>query len=106
MGHLGPKRGQNEVLGHFLAQNALVFADSVFYDYELWYLVATGGQSAEKLLALKWAQLGPKRGQNEVLGHFLVQNALVFADFVFYDQEVWYLFVSGGQSAENRYLWP
>ena len=63
MGHLGPKRGQNEVLGHFLAQNALVFADSVFYDCELWYLVASGGQSAEKnLLARKWAELGPKRG--------------------------------------------
>ena len=27
MGHLGPKRGQNEVLGHFLVQNALGFAD-------------------------------------------------------------------------------
>ena len=35
MGHLGPKRGQNEVLGLFLAQNALVFADSVYYDCEL-----------------------------------------------------------------------
>ena len=69
---LGPKRGQNEVLGLFLAHNALVFADSVYYDWELWYLVASGGQSAEKkLLALKWAQLGPKRGQNEVLGYFL-----------------------------------
>ena len=32
MGHLGPKRGQNEVLGHFLVQNALFFADSVYYD--------------------------------------------------------------------------
>ena len=88
MGHLGPKRGQNEVLGHFLAQNALVFADSVFYDCELWYLVASGGQSAEKkLLALKWAQLGPKRGQNEVLGHFLVQNSFVLADFAYDDWE-------------------
>ena len=88
MGHLGPKRGQNEVLGHFLAQNALVFADSVFYDCELWYPVASGGQSAEKnLLALKWAQLGPKRGQNEVLGHFLVQSSFVLADFAYYDWE-------------------
>ena len=25
MGHLGPKRGQNEVLGPYLAQNALAF---------------------------------------------------------------------------------
>ena len=56
MGHLGPKRGQNEVLGHFLAQNALVFADSVFYDCELWYLVASSGQSAEKKF------VGPKMG--------------------------------------------
>ena len=39
------------------------------------------------LLALKWAQLGPKRGQNEVFGHFFVQNALDFADFAYYDQE-------------------
>ena len=30
----------------------------------------------ENLLALNWAQLGPKTGQNEGLGHFLVQNAL------------------------------
>ena len=64
MGQLGPKRGQNEVLGHFLVQIALVFADYVHYDGELWYLVASGGQSAEKnLLALKWAQLGPKRAK-------------------------------------------
>ena len=27
MGHLGLKRGQNEVLGHYLALNALVFGD-------------------------------------------------------------------------------
>ena len=88
MGQLGPKRGQNEVLGHFLVQNALVFADYVHYDGELWYLVASGGQSAEKkLLALKWAQLGPKRGQNEVLGHFLVQSSFVLADFAYYDWE-------------------
>ena len=41
----------------------------------------------EKLLALKWVQLGPKRGQKEVLSHFFVQNALDFADAVYYDQE-------------------
>ena len=34
MGQLGPKRGQNEVLGHFLALNALDFADAVYYDKE------------------------------------------------------------------------
>ena len=42
----------------------------------------------KKLLEPKMGQLRPKRGQNEVLGHFLVQHALVFADFVFYDREV------------------
>ena len=88
MGQLGPKRGQNEVLGHFIVQNALVFADSVYYDCELWYLAASGGQRADKkLLALKWAQLGPKRGQNEVLGHFLVQSSFVLVDFAYYDRE-------------------
>ena len=84
MGQLEPKRGQNEALGHFHGQNALDFVGSVYW--ELWYLIAGGGQSAEKvLLALKWAQLGPKRGQNDVLGHFLVQTVLAFADFVCYD---------------------
>ena len=50
----------------------------------------------KKLLALKLAQLGPKRGQNEVLGHFHVQNALVFANYAYYDGELCYLVVSGG----------
>ena len=78
----GPRGGQNEVLGHFYVQNALVFANFAYYDRELWYLVVIGGLSAEKnLLALKWAQLGPKRGQNEVLGYFYVQNASVFPIF-------------------------
>ena len=35
MGPIRAQRGQNEVLGHFLGQNALVFADSVYYDREL-----------------------------------------------------------------------
>ena len=43
MGHLGPKRGQDEVLGHFLGLYALVFADFEYYDSELLYLVADGG---------------------------------------------------------------
>ena len=56
MGNLGLKRGQNEVLGHFLIPNALDFADFASYDWELQYLVPNSGQSAEKkLLALKWA---------------------------------------------------
>ena len=59
MGQLGPRRGQNEVLGHFLVQNALVFADFVHYDGQLRYIVASGGESAEKnLMALK---MGPIR---------------------------------------------
>ena len=56
MGYLGPKRGQNEVLGHFLIQNALDFADFAYCDWELKYLVPNSGQSAEKKIAgPKWA---------------------------------------------------
>ena len=32
MGHLGPKRGKNEVLGLFLALNTLDFANFAYYD--------------------------------------------------------------------------
>ena len=33
MGHLGPKRGQNDaVLGHSLVQNTLVFGNFAQYD--------------------------------------------------------------------------
>ena len=46
------------------------------------------------------AQLGPKRGQNEVLGHFRVQNALVFANFAYYDRELGYLVGIAGQCAK------
>ena len=42
MGHLGLKRGQDDVLGHFLGQCALVFAGFAYYDSELLYLVADG----------------------------------------------------------------
>ena len=41
----------------------------------------------KNLLAQKMGQLGPKKGQNEVLGHFRVQYALVFADFAHYGWE-------------------
>ena len=37
-----------------------------------------------------WPENGPfraKTGQNEVFGHFLVQNALDFADSAYYDKE-------------------
>ena len=33
----------------------------------------------------KMGQLGPKRGQNELIGHFLGYYALVFDDFAYYD---------------------
>ena len=56
MGHLGLKRGQNEVLGHFLGYYALVFGDYVYNARYLWYLVDNCAQGAENnLLALKWA---------------------------------------------------
>ena len=47
-------------------------------------------------LALKWAQLGSKGGQKDVLGYFHFQNALIFANFACYDSELLYLVVSGG----------
>ena len=56
MGQLGLKRGQNEVLGLFYGQSALVFANFAYYDWELWYLVGNGGQSAENFF------VGPKMG--------------------------------------------
>ena len=43
------------------------------------------------LLALKWAQLGQKRGQNEVLVHFDFQNAFDFAYVAYHDGEQCYL---------------
>ena len=55
MGHLGPKCGQNEVLGHFLG----------YYP--------------------KMGHLGTKMGQGEVLGHFLGYYAFGFGDFAYYD---------------------
>ena len=86
MGHLGPKRGQNEVFSHFLVLNVLDFADVAYYDREYQYLVPTSDQSAEKEFAgPKMGQLGPERGQNKVLGHSLAQKALVFDDFAYDD---------------------
>ena len=32
MGHLGLKRGQNEVFGHLFVQNASDFSDYAYYD--------------------------------------------------------------------------
>ena len=88
MGHLGPKRGQNEVLGHFLAQNASVFADFAYFDWELWYLVASGGQSAEKkFVGPKMGPIGAKKWPKEVLGHFYFQDSFVLADFAYYAWE-------------------
>ena len=88
MGHLGPKRGQNEVFGHLFVQNALDFADYAYYDWEQLYLRLDSGQSYEKNFAgPKMGHLGLKRGQNEVFGLFLHQNALDFDDSAYYDQE-------------------
>ena len=42
MGHLGLKRGQDEVLGYFLGHYVLVFAGFAYYDSDLLYLVADG----------------------------------------------------------------
>ena len=53
--------------------------------------------------------MGPiraKKGQNEVLGHFHVHNALVFANFAYYDSELWYPVDSGGQSAKWFFVGP
>ena len=54
MGHLGLKRGQDDVLGHFLGHHVLVFAGFAYHDSDLLYLVADGDLSAEKEFA------GPK----------------------------------------------
>ena len=40
----------------------------------------------KKFAGPKMGHLGPKRGQNEVLDHLLVQKELVFGDFANYDQ--------------------
>ena len=42
MGHLGLKRGQDEILGYFLGHYLLVFAGFAYYDSDLLYLVADG----------------------------------------------------------------
>ena len=42
-------------------------------------------RALKKIAGPKMGQLGPKRGQNKVLGHFLAQNALVFDDFAYDD---------------------
>ena len=86
-GPIRAKWGQNEILGHFRVQNALVFADFVYYHSELWYLVGNSGQSAEKtMIGPKMGPIRTRRGQNEVFGHFHVQNALAFANFAKYDK--------------------
>ena len=48
--------------------------------------------------------LGPKRGQNGVFCHFLIQKSLVFADFSYYVRYLCYLVEYGGQSAEKKSL--
>ena len=39
----------------------------------------------KKFAGPKMGDLGPKRGQNEVLGHYLALSALVFGDFAYRD---------------------
>ena len=83
MGHLGPKRGQNEVLGLFLAQNALVFADSVYYDRELWYLVASGGQrAAKKIVGPKMGPIRAKKGPKWGFRPFSCSECISFLPIV------------------------
>ena len=53
--------------------------------------------------ALEGVQLGPKRGQNEVLGYFHVENALVFANVAYYDRELRFLFIDGDGGSEHRF---
>ena len=70
---LGPIRAKKGAKWGFrpfsCSKYALVFANFAYYDRELWYLVGSDGQCAKLfLLALKLAQLGPKKGQNEVTG--------------------------------------
>ena len=47
-----------------------------------------------------------KRGQNGVLGHFHVQNALVFLPILHIMIQLWYLVVSGDQSVEENLAGP
>ena len=48
--------------------------------------MASGGQSAEIIfVGPKVGPIKAKKGPNEVLGHFLVQNSFVLADFAYYD---------------------
>ena len=56
-------------------------------------------------MALEWVQLGPKRGQNEVLGYFHVKNALVFDNVACYNRELRFLVIGGDQSREHRFCW-
>ena len=52
--------------------------------------------SSKKLFGPKMGQLGPKRGQDEVLSHFLVVNAIVFASFVYFDRTLGFLSANAG----------
>ena len=78
-----------------------------YYVRYLWYLVDNGEQGAEKKFAGPWkGNLGSKRGQNEVLGPYLAQNALVFVHFAYRDWEWWNLVPDGCQSAKKKNAGP
>ena len=50
-------------------------------------------------------QLGPKRRQNEVLGYFHVEDALVFPNVAYHNRELRFLVIGGDQSSEQRFCW-
>ena len=56
MGPIRAKNGPKWGFGHFLGKYAFVFGDFAYYDCGLWYLVASGGQRADKKI------VGPKMG--------------------------------------------
>ena len=50
--------------------------------------------------------LGPRMDQNEVLGHFLIKNALDFANIVYHDWEWQYLVPYSGEGVEKKFAGP
>ena len=51
-------------------------------------------------------QLGPKRGQNEVLSFFFIQKVLLLADYVYYDRKQQYIAANAGLTAEKLFAGP
>ena len=59
---------------------------SIMLAHYEWFRV-TKPEFWKELLGPKMGHLGPQCGQNEVLSHFFIQNALDFADFAYHDWE-------------------